>query len=336
MQIDRTRRALTAAMAAAGLPFAVPGRALAQDGAYPDRPVKIVVGFSAGTPPEVLARLIGERFSKAFKQPFVVDNRPGAGSTIATGQVAKAKPDGLTLLLGVASGLASGPHLIPTVTYDPRTDFDPIGFVQRGPYLISVRPDLPIHSLKDLVAYSKAHAQPLSYGTPGVGSLHHLIWEVLQAQTGIKLVHLPFPGTPQMVNEALAGRLDLMLEAASSLTAPHVRAGKLRYIATTAAERTAPWLDVATAAEQGIPQIRSDSWWVLLAPRETPPEIIKALGAELANVLATPEAKSLLQSLGSYQDASRQVPPEQIKAFMKSEYERWGEVIRMANIKISS
>jgi tripartite-type tricarboxylate transporter receptor subunit TctC len=329
-----TRRAAVQACLGALLPVGLARPALAQE-AYPSGPVRIVVGFSAGTPPEVFARLIADRFAKSFKQPFIVDNKPGAGSVIATGQVAKAKPDGLTLLLGVASGLGSGPHLIPGVNYDPRVDFEPVGFVQRGAYFISARPDLPIKSLKDLVDYAKSSPQPLSYGTPGVGTLHHLIWEVLQAQTGIKLVHVPYPGTPQMVNEGIAGRLDLMLEGASSLMVPHVRAGKINYIATTGGRRSPSFPHVATAAEQGFAQIQAESWWVMVAPRGTPETILRPLRAELAQVLATPEAKRLLESLGAYEDGGPTLAPEQIKGFIKSEYERWGEVIRRANIKTS-
>lgn len=336
MQIDHSRRRAVAALGALGLPMTWSELALAQAGAYPDRPVKIVVGFSPGTPPEVFARLIADRFARAFKQPFIVENKPGAGSTLATGQVAKSKADGLTLILGVASGLASGPHLIPNVTYDPRTDFEPIGFVQRGAYFISVRPDLPIRSLKDLVDYSKSSGRELSYGTPGVGSLHHLLWEVFQAQTGARLVHVPYPGTPQMVNEGLAGRLDLMLEGASSLMVPHVNSGKIRYIAMTGGKRSPAWPQVATATEQGFPELRSDSWWMLLAPKGTPEGALKALRAELANVVATPDAKVLLAALGAYEDEATQVPPEQLKAFLKSEYERWGAVIQKANIKMTS
>jgi tripartite-type tricarboxylate transporter receptor subunit TctC len=329
-KIDR-RQALLGTLSALSLPLtALP--ALAQD-AYPVGPVRIVVGFSAGTPPEIFARMIADRMSKALRQPFIVDNKPGAGSVIATGQVAKAKPDGTTLLLGVAAGLGSGPHLIPNVNYDPRSDFEPIGFVQRGAYFISVRPELPIRSLKELVDYARANPDKLSYGTPGVGTLHHLIWELLQAQTGIRLVHVPFPGTPPMVNEGIAGRLDLMIEGASSLTVPHVKAGKFHYIATTGPRRSPQFAQVATVAEQGFAALQSESWWVLLAPRGTPETLLRPLRQELSQTLATPEAKRLLESLGAYEDGGVGVPPDQIKAFIKSEYERWGEVIRRANIK---
>jgi tripartite-type tricarboxylate transporter receptor subunit TctC len=335
MTLDNTRRqTLLSASAALGLASIMPATAWAQEAAYPDKPVKIVVGFSAGTPPEVFARLIADRFSKTFKQSVIVENRPGAGSTIASGQVAKSKPDGLTLLLGVASGLSSGPHLIPNVTYDPRTDFDPIGFVQRGAYFISARSDLPIRSLKDLIEYSRSSSRPLSFGTPGVGTLHHLIWEVLQAQTGIQLTHVPYPGTPQMVNEAIAGRLDLMLEGASSLTVPHVKSGKIQYIAMTGAKRSPNWPNVPTATEQGYPQIESESWWVLVAPKGTPEPILKTLRTELLQVLSSQEAQSLLESLGAQGD-NGQTSTEQLRAFIRSEYERWGAVIRKANIKPS-
>lgn len=327
------RNALLGAMGALTAPIcALP--ALAQD-SYPVGPVRMVVGFTAGTPPEIFARMLAERMAKSLKQPFIVENKPGAGSVIATAQVAKAKPDGTTLLLGVAAGLGSGPHLIPNANYDPRTDFEPVGFVQRGAYFISVRPDLPIRTLKDLVDYARANPDKLSFGTPGVGTLHHLIWELLQAQTGIRLVHVPFPGTPQMVNEGVAGRLDLMIEGASSLVVPHVRAGKFQYIATTGPRRSAQFAQVATVAEQGFAALQSESWWVLLAPRGTSEALLRPLRQELAQTLATPEAKRLLESLGAYEDGGGGGSPEQVKAFMKSEYERWGEVIRRANIKVN-
>lgn len=328
------RQLLISGLGAMALPWIAVPQALAQD-TYPSGPVRIVVGFSAGTPPEVFARLIADRYAKALKQAVIVDNKPGAGSVIATGMVAKSKPDGLTLLMGVAAGLGTGPHLIPSANYDPRVDFEPIGFVQRGAYFISVRPDLPIKSMKDLVEYAKQNPEKLTCGTPGVGTLHHLVWEVLQAQAGIKLVHVPFPGTPPMVNEGVAGRLDLMIEGASSLTVPHVKAGKFNYIATTGNRRSAAFPQVATVAEQGYAALQSESWWVMVAPRGTPEPVLRVLRSELAQALATPEAKALLDSLGAYEDSGVAQSPEQIRAFIRSEYERWGEVIRKANIKVS-
>jgi len=326
------RRAAVLAMAGALACASAMQPASAADHAYPEKPVRLVVGFATGTPPEIMARLIANQFTKAMGQAFYVDARPGAGSTTATAAVARAKPDGYTLMLGVASGLGTGPHVIPTAGYDPRRDLEPIGFVQRGPYYISVRSDLPIHDLKSMLAYQKSAATPLVFGSLGVGSVHHLLWELLMAKSGAQLTHLPFGGTPQMVNEALAGRVDLMLETASSLTVPYVKAGKFRYIAMTGESRGARFPDVATVREQGFPELESQSWWVLVAPKGTPDTIVRRLNAELAKALQSTEAQQLLDSVGGASSGAG--TPQEVRELIRAEYERWGDVIAKTNIKI--
>lgn len=340
-RMDVSDRAVPAAMRRRGVALAVAGALAcahvmqpvsAADQAYPEKPVRLVVGFATGTPPEIMARLIANHFTKAMGQAFYVDARPGAGSTIATAAVARSRPDGYTLMLGVASGLGTGPHVIPSAGYDPRRDLDPIGFVQRGPYYISVRSELPIHDLKSMLAYQKSAATPLVFGSLGVGSVHHLIWELLMAKSGAQFTHLPFGGTPQMVNEALAGRVDLMLETASSLTVPYVKAGKFRYIAMTGEARGAKFPDVPTAREQGFPELESQSWWVLVAPKGTPETIVGKLNAELAKALQSPDAQQLLDSVGGASSGAG--TPREVRALIRTEYERWGDVITKANIKV--
>jgi len=295
--------------------------------------VKITIGFPPGTPPETIGRMIADRFSALFGQNFLVDNRPGATGTIAATDVARAPADGYTLMVGVAASLAVAPHLLQSARYDPTTAFAPIGLIQQGPYFFIVRSDLPVSNLKELIAYAREHPGKLNFATPGVGSVHHLTLELLMQKTGARFTHVPFQGGGQMVMETVGGRTDVFVEAASATVVQYLKSGKLKFIGTTGAARSADFPDVATAREQGV-DLESYSWWGLLAPAGTPAPIVASLNGALNKVLAEPAMVERLHNEGVPPDSRRALTPEQFSEFIAGEYRRWGEVIKQANLKV--
>ncbi|MFN0300357.1 MAG: Bug family tripartite tricarboxylate transporter substrate binding protein [Burkholderiales bacterium] len=310
------------------------GATPAQTGPYPNKPVKLVVGFPPGTPPEVVGRLITERLAASLGQPFVIENRPGAAGTIAASAVAQAPADGYTLMLGVAAALAVAPHLLPSAKYDPRKDFAPIGLIQRGPYYVFVRNELPINSLQELIAYSKENPTQLNYASPGTGTVHHLTWELFMQRTGAKLLHVPFQGGAQMVMDTVAGRTQVFMDNASSAVMAHIKSGTLRMIGVTADRRSEQFPSIATGIEQGVPGFESYSWWGLVAPAGTPDAIVQRLNTEMAKALATPALVERLRAEGVPDDGRKTITPAQFGMWIASEFEGWGKVIKDANVKI--
>jgi tripartite-type tricarboxylate transporter receptor subunit TctC len=313
---------------------ALAGATHAQPSAYPTKPVKLIVPFPPGTPPEVIGRLLMERLTVSMGQPFVLENRPGATGTIAASAVVQAPADGYTLMLGVAATLAVAPHLLASAKFDPRKDFAPIGLIQRGPYYVIVRSELPINTLQELIAYTKANPSRLNFATPGTGTVHHLTWELFMQRTGAKLVHIPYQGGAQMVIDTVAGRTQVMMENASSGVMAHVKSGVLRMIAVTADRRSAQYSNIATGAEQGVPGFESYSWWGLVAPAGTPVGIVQRLNAEMIRALATPEMIERLRAEGVPEDGLKALTPAEFGAWITAEYEGWGKIIRDANVKV--
>jgi tripartite-type tricarboxylate transporter receptor subunit TctC len=306
--------------------------ALAQS--WPAKPVRLVIGFPPGTPPEVIGRMLADKFTAALGQAFVVENRPGAAGTIAANAVAQSAPDGYTLMVGVAANLAVAPHLLPSAAYNPGRAFEPIGFIQRGPYFILVRSDLPVSSLQELIAYSKANPQKLNFATPGMGTVHHLTWELLMMRTGAALTHVPQQGGAQMVAETLGGRTHAFMENAASPVIANVRAGKLKLLATTAERRVSLFPEVATAAEQGVPGVEAYSWWGLVGPAGMPREIVQRMNAELNRALSSPDMVERLKGEGVPDDMRITSTPEEFGRWVSAEYERWGRVIKEAGVKL--
>jgi tripartite-type tricarboxylate transporter receptor subunit TctC len=301
---------------------------------WPAKPVRLVIGFPPGTPPEVIGRMLADKFTAALGQAFVVENRPGAAGTIAANAVAQSAPDGYTLMVGVAANLAVAPHLLPSAAYNPGRAFEPIGFIQRGPYFIVVRSDLPVSSLQELIAYSKANPQKLNFATPGMGTVHHLTWELLMMRTGAALTHVPQQGGAQMVAETLGGRTHAFMENAASPVVANVRAGKLKLLATTAERRVSLFPEIATAAEQGVPGVEAYSWWGLVGPAGMPREIVQRMNAELNRALSSPDMVERLKGEGVPDDMRITSTPEEFGRWVSTEYERWGRVIKEAGVKL--
>ena len=305
----------------------------AQGEINPTKPIRIVVGFTPGTSPEVVARILAEQMAKSTGYNMYVENKPGAAGTIAADLVAKSPPDGHTLMLGVAASLAVAPHLMPSVRYDPVKAFTPIGLIQRSPYYVVVDSKLGVRNLRELIDFDRKNPGALSMGVPGLGTPHHLVLELLMAKTGLKLTIVPFPGSPQMVFETISGRMSGFLEVGSPLVVREVRAGKLTYLAITDARRSVASPNTPTTVEQGV-DLTEHSWWGLLGPEGMPPATVRRLNEALNQALASPTVRQRMKHEGFDEDAVRSSTPAELAEWIRREYTKAGEVIRNAGIKL--
>lgn len=326
MQVLRRKLVLAASM----LPLA----ASAQSSLNKSRPIRILVGFAPGTPPEVVARILAEHMSRTTGLSFIVENRPGAGGSIAADAVAKAAPDGHTLMMGVAANLAVAPHLLPSVKYNPATDFSAIGFVQRSPYFLTVNSAAPINSLKDLVELNRKNPGSVSIAIPGLGTPHHLALELLMSKTGTRFTAVPFPGSLPLVTETVSGRVTGMLDAAFPLVLDFVRQGKLRQIAVTDTERSARFPDVPTTVEQGYPDLTLYSWWGMVGPAGMPEAMVRELNQALNAALASPEVKQRISNEGFDEKAQRSSTPAEFATWIRNEYAQAGRIVKEAGIRL--
>ncbi|MGB7541166.1 MAG: tripartite tricarboxylate transporter substrate binding protein, partial [Burkholderiales bacterium] len=302
------------------------GAAVAQT--YPARAIRIIVPQSAGGSTDLVARPLAQQLAEALKQPVVVENRPGAGSVIGTDLVAKAAPDGYTLL-AVAASFSISPALYKQLPFDPVRDFEPITLLSAFPNVLVVQPSLPVKSVQELIAYARARPGQLNYSSSGVGTGTHLSMELFRHLTGIGMVHVPYKGGAPSVNALLAGEVQVTL-ATISTALPHVKAGKLRALAVTAAQRSPALPDVPTIAESGVPGYDYSSWVGLLAPAKTPPAVVGRLRAEAARIVHTPQMKTIFAREGAEPVGDT---PEEFGAIIKTEVGRWRQVVEAAGIK---
>jgi tripartite-type tricarboxylate transporter receptor subunit TctC len=303
--------------------------AAAQD--YPARPVRLIVPFPPGASTnDVLGRLIAQRLSESMGQQFVVENRPGAGGTIGTELVAKAPPDGYTLLIGTNGPIAIGPHVYPKLGYDPLKDLEPVILFAMVPYAIVVNVTSKANNLQDLVAMAKATPGQLAYASSGNGSPAHLCGELMRGQTGIDIVHVPYKGGAPAANDLLAGQVQIYCPGLASVL-PMIQAGKLKAIAVTMAKRTPFLPDVPTSGEQGLAGLDVNSWVGLMAPAGTPRAIINRLNQEIVKVLARPDVRAAIEKNGAEPAA---VGPADFARFLSAESTKWGAVVKKANVKV--
>jgi len=321
MQSTATRLAL---LTLAALLAAAP--AAAQN--YPTRPVRIMVGASPGGGTDIIARMLAEKFSEAFKQSFVVENRPGASNTIAADLTAKAPPDGYTLLAATNTGQAIAPHLL-KLGYDPLKGLQPLGLIVTVPNVLVVSESVPARDVKELVALMKAKPNTFQYASSGVGSTQHIAGEAFVMLTGTTAVHVPYKGSSQAHADLITGRVQIMLDTTSSAM-PQIKAGKLRPLAVTTPKRSPELPDVPTLAEAGFPGFEMTTWYGLLVTGGTPRPIVDRLAAELTRILLMPDVQARLRGLGGEPGA---LTPEQFAEMNRAEYERMGKLIRDANIK---
>jgi len=313
---------------AAGFVLAAALPAAAQSD-YPSRPVKIVVPFSAGGIVDSIARIVGEKLQAHYNQPFVIENRTGAGGSIGTDFVAKSPADGYTLLL-VSPGHAVVPSLQRGVTWNPVRDFKAVGGIGVVPNVFVVHPSVPARTMPELIELAKTSAMPLTYATAGIGTSNHLSGELLAQEANIKLTHVPYKGQPDALSDLLSGRVTMM-PLTVALAVPHIKSGKLRPLAVTTAKRASALPDVPTVAESAkLPNYEVGTWFGLVAPARTPEAVMRSLSTQLRAILAMPDVKAKLDNLGMELDPKS---PAEFDDYVAREFDKWSRVIKKAGIE---
>jgi len=303
--------------------------ALAQ---YPTKPVHIVVPYPPGGAVDAFARVLSQQLSDVWGQQVVVDNRPGASTMIGAEQVAKSAPDGYTLLLSAELTFVTVPHLYEKIPYDPLKDFAPITALVSATQALVVNPSLPAKTVKDIATLTRAKPGELSYGSFGIGSTGHLNMEVLQAMTGARFNHIPYSGAGPAMNDVIGGHINLMF-AALSIVKGNVQAGKLRMIGVGSDRRSREFPDVPTISESGVPGFEAKSWFGLVAPAGTPPDIIKKINSDVTKIILGPAfAEKYLAAQGLEPIVGSS---DQFLTFIRDETVKWGKVVKDANIKIT-
>ncbi|WP_416049079.1 Bug family tripartite tricarboxylate transporter substrate binding protein [Cupriavidus basilensis] len=320
----RKTLAAAVALAAAGLAGTA---AWAQDGAYPTRPVTLVVSAAAGGTTDLAARMISEPLSKALGQPVVVDNRPGGSGGIAAQTVARAKPDGYTLMVQYSGYQVISPLLMKNA-WDPVKDFAPVANILSAPQVLVVRPSLPVKTLKELVAYAKANPNKLNYASSGNGSLQHVSTELLNQMAGIQITHVPYKGTGPAMTDLLGGSVDLTITTPPPLMG-HIAGGKLRALVVTSKQRLPSLKDVPSAPEAGYPDLDVSSWFAMYAPAGTPKPIIDKLAGEIERIMQTEAFRKKAEELGA---EAKFMGPQQLATYQRNELVRWAKVIKAADI----
>ncbi len=297
----------------------------AQTADYPNKVIKIIVPFTAGSATDIMARIVGERLTASMGQPVVIENRPGAGGTLGATQVAKSEPDGYTLLV-VSTGHVVNPALYGNLPYDTVADFAGVTPLAALPNMLVVAANSPFKTMAELIAAAKAKPGQLNYASAGVGSATHVNAEKFRAATGTQITHIPFKGTPETIVEVSAGRVDFMFTPVLS-SIPSIRENRMRALAVSTAKRSSALPDVPTVAEAGLPGFVFDFWIGLLAPAKTPRPIVNKLNAEVRKVLAQPEVLERLSKLGA---EPMPMTPERFDAYIKEEFNTLGTIMKAA------
>lgn len=312
---------------AAALPAMAAGLARAEDAEdYPTHPVSFIVPFAPSGGTDVLARLLGQKLEQRFGKPFVVENRPGSGTVIATNFVAKSPPDGYTIMMSVSS-LAIDATLYKKLPYDPTKDLALVALVATVPFVLVVNPSLPVQNVQDLIALAKK--RPLSYGSGGIGAFHHLAAALFASMTGIKATHVPYHGTMPALTDLIAGYIQFMFTDYGPAQ-PLIDAGKLRPLAVTTKQHFAPLPDVPPLDQAGVPGYDAAAWQGVIAPARTPKDILNKLNAGINTVVSSDEVRGRLKDLGM--NAVGKGSIDDLQKFLESEIGRWGKVVEAAGI----
>jgi tripartite-type tricarboxylate transporter receptor subunit TctC len=306
---------------------AAPAQPVDDAAAYPTRTVRIIVSAPPGGGLDVVARVVADRLQPMFGHPVIVENRQGAGGNLGAEAVAQAAPDGYTLLAAQPAPLTTNVVLYRKLNFDP-TAFEPIVIMTTIPSVLVVRKDLPVTSVGELIAYAKARPGAVTFGSQGIGTTPHLTAELFARRTGLKLTHVPYRGTAAAVNDLVAGQIDVLFMQIDAVR-EHYQAGALKMLAVTVGERVPAVSEVPTLAEAGVPDFRADSWNAIAAPPKTPAAIVAKLNAAINDVLHRPDVVGHLEAL-SLQPVGG--TPDAMRAFLKEETARWGEVIRAADV----
>ena len=303
--------------------------ALAAGQNYPTRAVHIVNPFTAGGPTDLLARAVGQKLNDAWGQPVVVETRSGAAGNIGIEYVASQPADGYTLLVMPTGNAVVNPHIFPKLRYDPLKDFAPVTLLATVENVLVVHPGVKASSVQELVALARANPGKLTFSSPGVGSQAHVAGEMLQSMAGVKMLHVPYKGMAPAMNDLLGGQVSFMFLSMSSAL-KQVAAGKLRALGVASKERSSAAPNLPTVAEQGLPGFEAISWYALMAPAGTPPEIVEKIAADSAKALKAPDVRERLLGLGANPVGNS---PAELAAMLKKEYDFWGDFIRKAGIK---
>lgn len=297
--------------------------------AYPSRPIRLVVPFPPGGSADILGRALGQKLGERLGQSVVVENRPGAGTAIAAELVAKAAPDGYTLMLGTVSSHAINPALNPKLPFDPLRDFTPVAPVAAIPFALLVHPSVPARTVPELVGYARSKPGKLDYSSAGSGTSNHLAGELFESMTGTHMVHIPYRGSAPALQDLIAGRVAVMFDLVLT-AAPHVRSGAVRGLAVTGTKRSAALPELPTIAESGLPGYDVTAWFGVFGPAGLPRPVVDRLNAEIARALAAPDLQRRLVSQGA---DTLTGSPDEFAAYLKSETVKWAKVVRDAGVR---
>ena len=306
------------------------GAALAQ-AQWPERPVRVVVPFPASGATDLIARVVTQRVAQDLGQQLVVDNKPGAGGTIGSAEVAKAAPDGYTVLFTTSSTHAISPHLMPRLSYDATKDFTPVAHVADAPSVLLVTPSLPVKTVAELIAYAKANPGKLNYATSGNGTIVHLNSAAFSAQAGIDMTHVPYKGTALSIPDLIAGQVHVLFDSLPT-GMPHVVSGKVRALGVTSEKRSGLAPDLPTLAESGLPGFSSVTWFGVYLPAGAPPALVARVHQAFTKAVQTPEVKASLAKLGV--DPADAGTPAKFAAMVQADSARWASVIRQHKISV--
>lgn len=295
---------------------------------YPTRAVRLIVAFAPGTTSDIIGRMFAEKLTQQMGQPFVVENRTGAGGTIAADQVAKSAPDGYTLLMSTAA-LPVSAHVYPDLKYDTVKDFASVTVITHSPLLLAANLNFPPKNVQELIQYARANPGKVSFGSAGVGTSHHLTGEKLKLDTGIDMLHVPYKGSGPAHIDLMGGQIQLMFDNIVALI-PHVKAGKVRALAVSSAKRHPLLPEVPSIQEAGVKEFETVAWFGIVAPAATPKQILARLNAETVKAIKLPDVTKRLLDAGSTIIGNS---PEEADKFLRDEVDKWGKVVRAAGVK---
>lgn len=324
------RRAFARALALAPLMVPAFSQAFAQDRDYPNRTVQLVVGFPAGQASDIGARLMAKQMAEELKQAVYVDNKPGATGIIAHQYVKNAAPDGYTFLFGSTATLAINPGLFRKLPYDPLKDFAPVAMLWVSPMFLVAAPDLPVNSFAEAIAYVKAHPGKTTYGSGGSGSTQHIAMELLKKELGLDMMHVPYKGTPGMLNDLLAGRVNFAFESASAII-PYIQAKSVKALATSVLSRLPIMPELPTIAEQGLPGFEAVTWAAFVAPAGTPAPIVARLNEAANKALAS---KEMTENFAKTYAQPQPGTPADVDAFLRREIVKWGKAVAASGAQV--
>jgi tripartite-type tricarboxylate transporter receptor subunit TctC len=312
-----------------GLALAAVATPPAQSQSYPSRPVTVMVPFAAGGGTDLLARVVTQHLGERLGKPFVIENRPGAGTTIAAMATVRAAADGYTLMQATSSTMAINVTMYKQLPYEPLKDLTPVALLSVSPFILVVHNSFPAKSVQELIALAKTKPDGLNYGSGGLGSMHHLSTELLMNLTGTRMTHVPYRATPPAMNDLLAGQIQVLFGDTTSVL-PLVQQGQVRALAVSTPYRSDALPDVPTVVEAGVPGFESASWQMLVAPGATPADIVARLNAEVRAIFSEGAVKQELSRRGVGPMVTG--PPDELQRFVKSEIVRWGEIVQRAGV----